>query len=173
MQVNLIIYMILFFDVSFIFFEGRSRTIQKYYKAVFQKSRRCYLYVWYYFWAIFQKSQKLDYFNEGLKINSISMTYLNTWFYCVSMIIFKECASEECVLAIIGNKIDLCENDESRVVKYKDGSCLADVIILLISIYFSLLNSIPIQNFFILFQIKVIVWVDMFYPIFQSTQFIN
>ena len=169
MQVNLIIYMILFFDVSFIFFEGRSRTIQKYYKAVFQKSRRCYLYVWYYFWAIFQKSQKLDYFNEGLKIS------LYLWLIYKYMILprFKECASEECVLAIIGNKIDLCENDESRVVKYKDGSCLADVIILLISIYFSLLNSIPIQNFFILFQIKFIVWVDMFYPIFQSTQFIN
>jgi hypothetical protein len=40
---------------------------------------------------------------------------------------FKECASDECVLAVIGNKIDLCENDESRVVKYKDGANLADV----------------------------------------------
>jgi small GTP-binding protein len=39
----------------------------------------------------------------------------------------RESADEDCVLTIIGNKIDLCENDEDRVVKYKDGAALADV----------------------------------------------
>jgi len=39
----------------------------------------------------------------------------------------KECVTEDCVLTIIGNKIDLCENDDSRPVKYKDGAQLADV----------------------------------------------
>ena len=39
----------------------------------------------------------------------------------------KEAAEDECLLTIIGNKVDLCENDESRVVKYKDGAYLADV----------------------------------------------
>lgn len=43
----------------------------------------------------------------------------------------KECATEDCVLSIIGNKIDLCDNDDSRPVKYKDGAHLADVIFLL------------------------------------------
>ena len=32
------------------------------------------------------------------------------------------------MLTIIGNKIDLCENDDTRVVRYKDGAHLADVI---------------------------------------------
>lgn len=41
----------------------------------------------------------------------------------------KECVSEDCVLTIIGNKIDLCENDDDRPVKYKDGAQLADVCI--------------------------------------------
>ena len=39
----------------------------------------------------------------------------------------KETASSECLITIIGNKIDLCKNDSSRVVKYKDGADLAEV----------------------------------------------
>ena len=39
----------------------------------------------------------------------------------------RECASEDCVLMLVGNKIDLCESggDESRVVKRKDGEWVA------------------------------------------------
>ncbi len=40
----------------------------------------------------------------------------------------KESADEDCLLAIIGNKIDLCDSEDSRVIKYKNGSILADVI---------------------------------------------
>lgn len=39
----------------------------------------------------------------------------------------KESASDDCLLSIIGNKIDLCDTEEDRVVKYKDGANLADV----------------------------------------------
>ena len=38
---------------------------------------------------------------------------------------------------MIGNKIDLCENDENRVVKFKDGEMLANV---------SFLNTIQFLN---------------------------
>ncbi|CAF1005606.1 unnamed protein product, partial [Brachionus calyciflorus] len=37
----------------------------------------------------------------------------------------KESASEDCVLVVIGNKTDLCPNDEKRVVRNKDGAGLA------------------------------------------------
>lgn len=40
---------------------------------------------------------------------------------------FKESAEEDCVVAIVGNKTDLCDDDEKRPVKYKDGAKLADV----------------------------------------------
>ena len=40
----------------------------------------------------------------------------------------KESASEDCVLVVIGNKTDLCPNDEKRVVRNKDGAGLAAVI---------------------------------------------
>ena len=30
-------------------------------------------------------------------------------------------------MALVGNKIDLCDDDERRPVKYKDGAKLADV----------------------------------------------
>ena len=39
----------------------------------------------------------------------------------------RESASEDCVLVVIGNKIDLCPNDERRVVRNKDGAGLASV----------------------------------------------
>ena len=55
--------------------------------------------------------------------SEVSFKNLRNWI--TSM---KECANEDCVLTIIGNKIDLCENDDTRVVKYKDGAHLADVI---------------------------------------------
>lgn len=48
--------------------------------------------------------------------------------------VFKECifkkkesADEDCLLTIIGNKIDLCESEDARVIKYKNGSVIADV----------------------------------------------
>jgi len=31
------------------------------------------------------------------------------------------------VIVLVGNKIDLCNDDEQRPVKYKDGAKLADV----------------------------------------------
>ena len=40
---------------------------------------------------------------------------------------FKENASVDCLLTIIGNKTDLCKNDSTRVVKYIDGVSLAEV----------------------------------------------
>lgn len=37
----------------------------------------------------------------------------------------RENASEDCLIAIVGNKIDLCESEEHRVVRFKDGEQLA------------------------------------------------
>ena len=37
----------------------------------------------------------------------------------------RECASDDCLLTIIGNKVDLCSSDVQRVVKFKDGESLA------------------------------------------------
>ena len=37
----------------------------------------------------------------------------------------RECSTDDCLLTIIGNKIDLCENESQRVVKYKDGESLS------------------------------------------------
>lgn len=34
---------------------------------------------------------------------------------------------DDCVLCLIGNKVDLCPTEDSRVLKYKDGVKLADV----------------------------------------------
>jgi hypothetical protein len=39
----------------------------------------------------------------------------------------KESAEDDCVVAIVGNKTDLCDDDDKRPVKYKDGVKLADV----------------------------------------------
>lgn len=39
----------------------------------------------------------------------------------------QELAEDDCVIILIGNKIDLCDDDEQRPVKYKDGAKLADV----------------------------------------------
>lgn len=38
----------------------------------------------------------------------------------------REAADDDCVVAIVGNKTDLCDDDEKRPVKYKDGAKLAD-----------------------------------------------
>jgi len=38
----------------------------------------------------------------------------------------RESADDDCVVAIVGNKTDLCGDDEKRPVKYKDGAKLAD-----------------------------------------------
>uniref|UniRef100_A0A914X1U8 EF-hand domain-containing protein n=1 Tax=Plectus sambesii TaxID=2011161 RepID=A0A914X1U8_9BILA len=38
----------------------------------------------------------------------------------------KDGVDDNCVLCIVGNKVDLYENDESRVVKYKHGERLAE-----------------------------------------------
>jgi GTPase SAR1 family protein len=58
----------------------------------------------------------------------------------------RECASDECVLTIIGNKIDLCENEDCRVVKYKDGAKLADVNFLIRnSIHLLFINKIVLK----------------------------
>lgn len=41
---------------------------------------------------------------------------------------FQEGVEKDCVLCLVGNKLDLCDNnDDFRVVKHKDGSRLADV----------------------------------------------
>ncbi len=40
---------------------------------------------------------------------------------------FQTLAAEDCVIILVGNKIDLCTDDEQRPVKYKDGAKLADV----------------------------------------------
>ena len=39
----------------------------------------------------------------------------------------KESAEDDCVVALVGNKTDLCDDDGKRPVKYKDGAKLADV----------------------------------------------
>ncbi len=44
-----------------------------------------------------------------------------------SKLYLQELAEDNCVIVIIGNKIDLCNDDEQRPVKYKDGAKLADV----------------------------------------------
>ncbi|CAF1086593.1 unnamed protein product [Didymodactylos carnosus] len=38
----------------------------------------------------------------------------------------QEAADDDCVITLVGNKIDLCDDDEKRPVKYKDGAKLAD-----------------------------------------------
>ena len=37
----------------------------------------------------------------------------------------RENASEDCLVTIVGNKIDLCEREDHRVVRFKDGEQLA------------------------------------------------
>jgi hypothetical protein len=37
-------------------------------------------------------------------------------------------SEEDCLITIVGNKTDLCQEDENRVVKFKDGEYLAKVI---------------------------------------------
>jgi len=39
----------------------------------------------------------------------------------------KESAEDDCIVALVGNKTDLCGDDDKRPVKYKDGAKLADV----------------------------------------------
>lgn len=39
----------------------------------------------------------------------------------------QETAEDDCVIVLVGNKTDLCDDDEQRPVKYKDGAKLADV----------------------------------------------
>ncbi len=41
--------------------------------------------------------------------------------------LFQTLAEDDCVIILIGNKTDLCTDDEQRPVKYKDGAKLADV----------------------------------------------
>lgn len=72
-----------------------------------------------------------------------SFKSLRNWIYSIKVSFFfnkqylekiksisfeKETASAECLLTIIGNKIDLTKNDDNRVVKFKDGANLAKVI---------------------------------------------
>ncbi|CAF1133868.1 unnamed protein product [Adineta ricciae] len=38
----------------------------------------------------------------------------------------RESAEDDCVVALVGNKTDLCDDDGKRPVKYKDGAKLAD-----------------------------------------------
>lgn len=44
----------------------------------------------------------------------------------------KESAEDDCIVALVGNKTDLCDDDDKRPVKYKDGAKLADVRICLL-----------------------------------------
>lgn len=39
----------------------------------------------------------------------------------------KDGVEEHCVLSIVANKIDLCENEDTRAVTFKDGAQLAEV----------------------------------------------
>ncbi|CAF0852251.1 unnamed protein product [Adineta steineri] len=38
----------------------------------------------------------------------------------------RESAEDDCIVALVGNKTDLCGDDDKRPVKYKDGAKLAD-----------------------------------------------
>ncbi len=49
----------------------------------------------------------------------------------IFIIILQESAEDDCIVALVGNKTDLCQDDEKRPVKYKDGAKLADVKIFL------------------------------------------
>lgn len=43
------------------------------------------------------------------------------------LIFLQESAEDDCVIALVGNKTDLCGDDDKRPVKHKDGAKLADV----------------------------------------------
>jgi GTPase SAR1 family protein len=53
--------------------------------------------------------------------NEKSFQNIRNWLYSI-----KEDDSD-CLIAIIGNKIDLCPNEKHRVIKYLDGEILAKV----------------------------------------------
>lgn len=59
-----------------------------------------------------------------VKSNLLKMGYFKL---DISFSLSKESAEDDCVVALVGNKTDLCDDDEKRPVKYKDGAKLADV----------------------------------------------
>ncbi|CAF0791335.1 unnamed protein product [Adineta steineri] len=54
---------------------------------------------------------------------SSEVTFRNVRAWMTSV---QELAEEDCVIALVGNKTDLCNDDDQRPVKYKDGAKLAD-----------------------------------------------
>ena len=54
-----------------------------------------------------------------------------SWKHCSEITLtldyFQEGASDDAMLMLIGNKMDLAEDDTSKVVSMKNGSQLADV----------------------------------------------
>ena len=57
----------------------------------------------------------------------ISFLERQKFFQQTLLFFHEESAEDDCVVAIVGNKTDLCDDDEKRPVKYKDGAKLADV----------------------------------------------
>jgi hypothetical protein len=52
---------------------------------------------------------------------------LSSVYLLPSICVKQESAEDDCVVALVGNKTDLCDDDDKRPVKYKDGAKLADV----------------------------------------------
>ncbi|CAF3344475.1 unnamed protein product [Rotaria sp. Silwood1] len=53
--------------------------------------------------------------------SEITFQNVRSWIACT-----QELTDEDCVIVLVGNKTDLCTDDERRPVKYKDGAKLAD-----------------------------------------------
>ncbi|CAF4169459.1 unnamed protein product [Rotaria sp. Silwood2] len=53
--------------------------------------------------------------------SEITFQNVRSWITCT-----QELTDEDCIIVLVGNKTDLCNDDERRPVKYKDGAKLAD-----------------------------------------------
>ncbi|CAF0982863.1 unnamed protein product [Rotaria sordida] len=53
--------------------------------------------------------------------SEITFQNVRSWISCT-----QELTDADCVVVLVGNKTDLCNDDEQRPVKYKDGAKLAD-----------------------------------------------
>ena len=83
-------------------------------------------------------SMKVKYKRKVLKLILSCIHYKITF--------LKESADENCMLTIIGNKIDLCETEDSRVIKYKNGSTLADVNLINFNLIFKIFFHLIFYN---------------------------
>lgn len=55
-------------------------------------------------------------------MNESSFINIRNWMESV-----KDGADESAVIVLVGNKLDLAESDETKIIKYKEGSRVADV----------------------------------------------